>query len=409
MMGNDMDKTKPLTGIRVLDLGVFVAGPYATSILASLGAEVVKVEPPDGGDPFRRGVNADSHYFIQMNAGKKSIAVNLKSPDGVALVRTMVPHYDVLIENMRPGKLDALGLGVAELKKLNPSIVCASVSGFGDGGPWRDRAAYDTIGLSMSGFLSIMSDANRPQLAGTCIGDLVTALGAVIGVLACLVGRGLDPERHGADIQTSLLEAMSLVTIDAITQLYETDVTPSRQTRHPQAQSFCPITADGRALALHLSSSEKFWQALLKAIERPDLAEDPRFKGFRSRMANYSELRLLVEEAFLKRDRQEWERRLIENDVPFAPVLTAKELVAHPQMEWLQLFERGEDGTMLVRSPLRFSGQRPERHLKVPVIGEHSREIALRTLPIAEVNRLLATGVLVQADAPVSHREGTRS
>lgn len=397
MTRSTAERVKPLTGIRILELGAFVAGPYASSLLCSLGAEVVKVEPPNGGDGFRRGVEVDSHYFVQMNAGKKSIAVNLKAREGGELVRALLPHFDVFIENSRPGKMAALGLGSDDVCRINPAMVYMSVSGFGDGGPWRDRAAYDTIGLSMAGFLSLMSDPGRAQLAGTCIGDLVTGLTATIGILTGLVSRARDPLKRGIDFQTSLLEAVSAITIDAMTQMFETGVTPSRETRHPQAQSFCPRTADGGAIALHLSSSEKFWQSLLRAIDRQDLATDPRFARFYDRMANYTVLRPIVEAEFLKHDRAEWERRLVEADVPFAPVLTINEVATHPQTQWLGLLERGPDGTMLVRAPLRIAGARPSRAAPAPRIGEHTREVACSVLPAAEVERLIAAGVLFQA------------
>jgi crotonobetainyl-CoA:carnitine CoA-transferase CaiB-like acyl-CoA transferase len=393
----DMERTKPLSGIRVLELGAYISGPYCGSLLASLGAEVVKVEPPKGGDAFRRGVDIGSAYFVQYNAGKKSLAVDLKSPDGVALIKALVPQFDVFIENSRPGKMAALGLGIEEVQKLNPSIVYSSVSGFGDGGPWRDRAAYDSIGQSMGAFYSIMNDADDARLSGTCIGDLVTALIATMGILAALTGRGFDPQRRGADVRTSLVEAMSTLTIDAITQMYESGETPTRESRHPQAQNFCLQTADGGAITLHLSSSQKFWQALTVAMERPDLAQDPRFTGYYERMAHYFELRTIVEAEFRKSDREEWERRLVACDVPFAPVLTAKELVSHPQTEWLELMEPERDGLALVRAPWRFAGKRPERPARAPYIGEHSREIALAALGREEAEHLLARGVIFQS------------
>jgi len=335
-----MSNKKPLSGIRVLDFGSYLAGPYAGAILASLGADVVKVEFARGGDPFRRGVGTKDPYFIQMNAGKKSLAVDLKSPDGIALIKALVPHFDVLLENTRPGKMAALGLGADDILELNPTMIYSSVSGFGEGGPWRDRAAYDTIGLSMSGFLSIMSNEGDVQLAGTCIGDLTGGLVMVIGVLSGLVGRGLSPDRSGLQVQTSLLEAMSAITIDAMTYLFESGNNPSRESRHPTAQSFSLKTSDGAAIALHLSGSEKFWLALLKAMDRPDLADDPRFSRYNDRKAHYYELRPIIEAEFRKFDRAEWERRLIEADVPYAPVLTAEELPNHPQMKWLDMYER---------------------------------------------------------------------
>ena len=392
-----MDRTKPLSGIRVLELGAYISGPYCGSLLTSLGAEVVKVEPPKGGDAFRRGVDIGSAYFVQYNAGKKSLAVDLKSADGVALVKKLLPTFDVFIENSRPGKMAALGLGIEDVQKINPSIVYSSVSGFGDGGPWRDRAAYDSIGQSMGAFYSIMNDAENARLSGTCIGDLVTALTATMGILAALAGRGLDPERRGADVRTSLVEAMSTLTIDAITQMYESGETPTRESRHPQAQNFCLQTFDGGAITLHLSSSQKFWQALTVAMERPDLATDARFAGYYERMANYFELRDIVEAEFRKRDRAEWEKRLVDCDVPFAPVLTAKEWVDDPQTQWLEMMEPERDGLALVRAPWRFAGKRPERPFRAPYIGEHSHEIAAGVLGREETERLLSRGVISQS------------
>ena len=392
-----MQNNRPLSGIRVLDFGTFIAGPYAAEIMSTLGAEVVKVEPPVGGDPFRRGQGTGSPYFIQANAGKKSLAVNLKSPEGLALIKALLPRFDVVIENSRPGKMAALGLGADDVRAVNPSIVYSSISGFGDGGPWRDRAAYDSIGLSMSGFLSIMSDKDRLQLAGTCVGDLTTGLVSGIGIVAALAGRVQSPQREGMEVKTSLLEAMTTMTIDALTQMFETGERPHRESRHPAANSFCPKTADGSAIAVHLSSSQKFWHAFLDAMERPAFGEDPRFATYADRRANYFELRPLVEAEFIKHDRPEWERRLIEADVPFAPVVNVDELPTNEQMQWLDMFEPERNGRRLVRAPWRINGERPGKPLDAPDIGAHTREIALEVLLSEEVDHLIAKGVLVQA------------
>ena len=155
-----MQTATPLKGIRVLELGAYISGPYAGSLLASLGADVVKVEAPSG-DAFRRGVGTESHYFVQYNAGKRSIAVNLKDPRGVELIRSMLPQFDVFIENSRPGKTEQLGLGPELCRQINPRLIYSSASGFGDGGEWRDRAAYDSIGQSIGGFYSVMSEAGK--------------------------------------------------------------------------------------------------------------------------------------------------------------------------------------------------------------------------------------------------------
>lgn len=394
-----MPSARPLTGIRVLELGAYISGPYAAALLAALGADVVKVEPPKGGDAFRRGVDIDSHYFVQYNAGKKSLAVNLKHADGIALLKRLAPHFDVVVENNRPGKMAALGLGAEDLMKINPSLVYASVSGFGDGGPWRDRAAYDSIGQSMTGFYSIMNDKENARLSGTCIADLISAITLAMGILAGLVGRGLTAERKGLEVQTSLVEAMSTITIDAMTQFFETGATPTRESRHPQAQNFCLATASGESITLHLSSSEKFWQALARGMGRADLIEDPRFATYYDRMENYFALKPIVEAEFLKHSRADWETLLTASDVPFSPTLTLEEVTAHEQSLWLNMLEPAHDGKTLVRPPWRFFGQRPDRPFRAPHIGEHSREVALQVMSAEEVDRMIAQGVLVQAAA----------
>lgn len=390
-----MQTATPLKGIRVLELGAYISGPYAGALLAALGADVVKVEAPSG-DAFRRGVGVKSHYFVQYNAGKRSIAVNLKDPRGVELIKSMLPDFDVLIENSRPGKTAQLGLGPEVCRAINPKLIYSSTSGFGDGGPWRDRAAYDSMGQSMGGYYSVMADAGVAQLTGTCSADLITAIITTMGILAGLVGRGLDVQHSGTEIQTSLIEAMSVLTIDAMTQYNETTASPSRQSRHPQAQNFCIETASGGAITMHLSSSQKFWQSLARAMDRPDLIEDPRFSDYYARMENYFKLVPIIEAEFAKRSRAEWEERLITYDVPFAPVLTMGELAVHPQTQWLELLEPKRDDNLLVRPPWRFDGQRPHRNFPTPEVGEHSREVALEVCPAPEVEALIAAGVLVQ-------------
>ncbi len=392
-----MSRKLPLQGIRVLEAGAYISGPYAGAMLASLGADVVKIEPIKGGDAFRRGVEVDSRYFVQYNAGKRSLAVDLKKPEGIRLVKALLPRFDVFIENSRPGKMAQLGLSYEDCIAVNPSLIYSSASGFGDGGTYRDRAAYDSMGQSMGGYYSIMNDDGAPRLTGTCIADLITAVTATMGVLAGLVGRGLDPDRKGILTQTSLLEAMSTITIDAMTQFHETGTTPTRQSRHPQAQNFCLMTASGGSITLHLSSSEKFWQALANAMGRSDLIDDPRFRKYYDRMASYFELKPILEAEFLKRSQAEWEELLVSFDVPFAPVLTMEELATDPQTRWLDLLEPERDGNVLVRPPWRFMGERPRREFDAPYIGEHSREVSLEVHSVQEVEQLLKDGVIHQS------------
>jgi crotonobetainyl-CoA:carnitine CoA-transferase CaiB-like acyl-CoA transferase len=386
---------KPLTGIRILEFGGYISGPYATSILCALGAEVVKVEKPDGGDDFRRNANDKSPYFIQYNAGKKSLAVDLKDAEGVSLVRDLVPHFDVIVENMRPGKLAALGLGAEDCHDLRADIVYTSLSGFGEGGPLAGRPAYDTIGQALGGAYTLLGDDGEPQLSGMIVGDIVTALATATGVLAALVGRLTTGS--GQHVQTSIMEAMSALTADSLTQYFENGYeSPSRQSRHPQAQNFCLLTSSGEAIAVHLSSSQKFWRGMATAIGRPELSEDPRFATYKDRVANYIELAELVYPIFRERPAQEWEQLLTINDVPFAPVLTIEGVLRHPQTQWLELIEPERNGVSLVRPPWRFDGERPHRNADAPRLGQDTRELAGEVCSEEQLAKLLDAGVLFQ-------------
>lgn len=388
-----MTKSKPLTGIRVLDFSAYISGPYAGSLLCALGAEVVKIEPPKGGDAFRRGAGESSPYFVQYNSGKKSVAINLKDPEGVALVKSLLPKFDVLLENYRPGKLASLGLGADACREINPKLIYASVTGFGSGGPMRDRPAYDTIGQSMGGLYAILNDAGEPRLTGTCMADLMTAISTTMGILAALVGRERDPDRAGCVMETSILEATSLLTIDAFTQMGEIGQSPVRDSRHPQAQNFCLKTATGESMAIHLSSSQKFWENLLRAVERTDLLEEARFATYADRMEHFQELQSIFGEEFAKRSYADLEQALTRADAPFARVMTLETLSKDPQMQWLELLEdRGP--VSLVRPPWRFFGERPTRSVTPPKVGQHTRDIATEVLSPEEVQRLADAGTI---------------
>jgi crotonobetainyl-CoA:carnitine CoA-transferase CaiB-like acyl-CoA transferase len=389
-------QSTPLTGIRVLEIGSYISAPYAASLLCALGADVVKVERPVSGDDFRRQVDHQSPYFRQYNAGKRSLAVDLKSPRGVALVRELVPGFDVVLENMRPGKMAALGLGPENLLPLRSDLVYASITGFGSGGPLVQRPAYDTIGQAYGGIFSILSDPGTAEFSGTCLADLITGMSAVTGILAALVGRGTS----GAAtlVETSLMEAISTLTIDAMTQYFEDGhEDPSRRSRRPQAQNFVPATASGESLAIHLSSSQKFWFGLLQAMGRPELADDPRFVTYDDRRQHYFELAQIVEAEFRTKPVEEWEKLLTEADVPFAPALGMSGYLDHPQTQWLEMTEPEDDGLALLRPPWRFDGSRPRRTAPTPRVGEHSVEIAAEVCDESRIEELITSGVLYRA------------
>jgi crotonobetainyl-CoA:carnitine CoA-transferase CaiB-like acyl-CoA transferase len=389
-------KPQPLQAVRVLEFGGYISGPYATSLLNALGAEVVKVERLGHGDEFRRMDGVRSPYFIQYNAGKRSISVDLKSPEGIALVKELIPQFDVVLENMRPGKMDALGLGYDECKRLRPDIVFASVTGFGEGGPLADHAAYDTIAQSFGTLYTLLGDEGAPQLTGAIFGDLVTGLNTATGILAALVSR--ETLGVGAHVQTSLVESVSTVTVDALTQYFELGhQSPSRQSRHPQAQNYCVRTATGEFVAIHCSSSQKFWGNLARSIGHPELTDDPRFATYKDRVAHYFELVPIIEAGILTRGYREWERIFTEQDVPFAPVQTMDDFVRNEQVGWLELLEPERNGVSLVRAPWRFDGARPERGGLAPHVGEHTRDIIGEAVGSERLDELLDAGVLAEA------------
>ncbi|MFF1691743.1 MULTISPECIES: CaiB/BaiF CoA transferase family protein [unclassified Streptomyces] len=384
---------KPLNGIRILELGGYISAPYASSLMCALGAEVVKVEKTGTGEDFRRHKNDRSPYFIQYNAGKRSLAVDLKTREGLDLVKALIPRFDVVLENLRTGKLAALGLGQAECAALRPDLVYASVTGFGNGGPFAQRPAYDTMGQSVGGLYSLLGNADTPQLTGTILADLITGLSTATGVLAALIGR--NATGTGQHVETSIMEAVSTLTADAISQYFDDGrQNPTRESRHPQAQNFCLKTATGENIAIHLSSQQKFWHCLTKALDRPDLTDDPRFATYPDRERNYFELVDIVQTDFLTRPAAEWEKRLTDADVPFAPVLTMDDYINHPQTEWLDLIEPEDNGVSLLRPPWRFAGTRPDRGGVAPRVGQHTREIAAEVYDDTRIDELIAAGVL---------------
>lgn len=386
-------QSKPLSHVRILEIGGYISMPYGTSLLCALGAEVVKVEKPVVGDDFRRGRNADSMYFRQYNSGKRSLSIDLKRPDGIELVKALVPRFDVVVENLRPGKLAAMGLGPDVCAALRSDLIYLSVTGFGSGGPLAKRPAYDTIGQAFGAYNAIFSDAGKPQLLGSCIVDLATGLSTAMAILAALVGRSGSARYQR--VETSLAEAVSLLSIDAITQYFANGhESPSRQSRHPQAQNFIGKTASGESLAIHLSNSQKFWRALVDTLGRPDLANDPKYREYPQREENYFELVEIVRAELLERPAVEWMKLFTEADVPFSPVNSVEDYVENEQIDWLGLVRPEHDGLRVVEPPWRFGGERPERVDSAPRVGEHTRLIAGEVYDAARIDQLLRDGVL---------------
>jgi formyl-CoA transferase len=367
-----------LAGIRVVEFANYVSGPYAGMLLGDLGAEVIKVESPDGGDPFRGWGRVEySPTFGSVNRNKKSVVLDLKSTRGVAAARALIRTADVLIENFRIGTLERLGLGYDEAARDNPRLVWCSITGFGSSGPYAARPGYDTVGQAASGLLSLLTDLDRPRPMGISLSDHLAGMVACNGILGALVARG----RTGAGqrVDTSLLEATVSFCGENAARFFENGKVPSRATRTHQAQVYAFVAGDGKPFVVHLSSPTKFWQALARVAGKPEWLDDPRFVSKETRGKNYDALNDALAAVFKTDTRAAWLARLQDADVPAASLNTLDEVFDDPQVAHLGLRQdvpHQRVGTVgLVRNGLRMSATPPAIRSAAPELGEHTDEI----------------------------------
>jgi crotonobetainyl-CoA:carnitine CoA-transferase CaiB-like acyl-CoA transferase len=367
-----------LEGVKVLEHGTFITGPAASMLLADLGADVVKVELPDTGDPFRAFKGGlYSPHFQTYNRNKRSITVDTRKADDLARLDRLVAEADVYLQNFRPGFAETIGCGEQRLRGLNPRLVYCAISGFGSSGPARDRPSYDTVAQAASGFLGLLVNPGNPRVTGPAIGDAVTGYYAALGILAALVERARTGQ--GRAVEVSMFEAMTHFNLDAFTHLFSVGEIMGPYSRPSVSQSYVLRCGDGRWIALHMSSPPKFWQGLANAIERRNLFDEPRFATREARIANQDELIALLGQLFLKQPRDEWCRRLLDEDVPHAPMYATPEVPEDPQAKHLELFvttthpQVGEFRT--VRSPLSFDHARALDVTAPPLLGEHDAEL----------------------------------
>ena len=364
-----------LDGIKIFEFASYVSGPYAGMLLSDLGAEVVKVETPDGGDPFRMWGKTDYNgTFGSMNRNKKSVTLDLKTEAGRAAARKLALGADVIIENMRAGAMERFGLGYEALAADNPRLVYCSITGFGSAGPYRDRPGYDTVGQAVSGLLSVLTDRKAPQPMGVSLSDHLAGAFATYGVLAALMAR--TTTGRGQKVETSLLQAtLSFLGENAAT-FFEDGKVPSRQTRCQRAQVFTFTAGDGLPFAVHLSSPEKFWRGLLAAMDREALGTDDRFRTREHRVKNYDALHDELASAFQSRPRAEWLKLLGAQDVPCGPLNTLEEVFSDPQVVALDMRKnlphRSRGTVSVVGNPVRLSATPPQAETAAPDLGEHN-------------------------------------
>jgi len=372
---------KALQGITVLEFASYVSGPYAGMMLADLGAEVIKIEPPDGGDPFRGWGAADySATFGSVNRNKKSVALDLKLPEGLTAARSLCETADVLIENFRVGTMDRLGLGYERLSKSNERLIYCSITGFGQSGPYAERAGYDTVGQAMSGLLSVLTNLDKPQPMGISLSDHLTGMMAAYGILGALMAR--ERSGRGQRVETSLLSATIAFLGENAARFFETKKTPSRETRARSAQVYAFVDVSGRGFVIHLSSPTKFWRGLTEVAGHPEWQDDQRFKTKKDRQQNYLVLHELLAAIFKTKDRETWLKTLEQHDVPSAPIYTLDEVFADPQVKHLGLIKevphKKLGSVSLVGGGISLSETPASIETCAPDYGQHTEEILAR-------------------------------
>ncbi|RZJ25940.1 MAG: CoA transferase [Haliea sp.] len=369
--------SKVLAGVRVVEHGTFITGPAASMLLADLGADVVKVELPGTGDPFRAFKGGlYSPHFQTYNRNKRSITLNTKQADDLAQFDALIRDADVYIQNFRPGVAEQIGAGEARLRALNPRLIYGAISGFGATGPSAQRPAYDTVAQAASGFLGLLVNPKDPRVLGPAMADSLTGFYAAYGILGAL------HERHatgvGRKVEVSMFEAMTHFNIDAFQHLFSENEVMGPFSRPSVSQSYVMQCSDGKWLALHMSSPPKFWQGLAAAMDKADIFDDVRFATREARIAHQEDLIAVLGPIFAGRDRAEWCRRLEANDVPHAPMYTTAEVPDDPQARHLQLFVEAAHpvtGTYrTVRSPVSFDGERALDVTAPPLLGQHNAD-----------------------------------
>ena len=397
---NSNQRQRPLEGLTIIEMGNFIAGPYAGMLLADLGAEVIKIEEVSVGDPFRTwSQGLYSPAFCAFNRGKKSVTLDVRQERGREVLLRLTDQADALIENFRPGVMARLGADYETVSARNPGIVYCSLSGFGQTGPYRDRPSYDTVGQAMGGLLALLIDSDDPRPRGPALADSLTGLFGAFGVLSALMAR--ERTGVGQKVETSQLESVAAFVGETMTFHESQGMVSDAWTRPRLAQVYGFDTADGKPLAIHLSSPPKFWEGLTEAVGRPDLRDDPRFANRSARTEHYEELYAVLTPLFKQRTRDEWLALFEQHDVPGAPTYRVNEMIEDPQFkhQGIRIQHTHPEGeSVTAKNPLNLLGTPLTYDVPPPGLGEHNDEVLSRLgLTAEEVAALRRDGVVREA------------
>lgn len=395
---------RPLAGIKVLDLSRILSGPFCTMLMADLGAEVTKIEKPGQGDQARGlgpQVDGEAAYFMSVNRGKRSVTLDIFSERGTALARDLAKQADVLVENYVPGTLARVGLDYDSLAALNPGLVYASISGFGQDGPYADRPALDIIVQAMGGMMSVTGEAEGPPLRpGASLGDSIAGLFTALGIVSAL--RERDREGQGRYIDVSMLDCQITMLENAFARYFATDETPERMgSRHPAAVPFQAFdTMDGHIVVALLSDAPGPWSRFCQAIGKPELAEDPRYRNNRSRVENYPAIQPVIEDAMRRKSSAQWLDELSALGIPCGPVNDIAQVVEDPQVRHRSMIAEVPHPTgntwRVANTPIRMRGTTTGPQGPSPRLGEHTQETLTQALGLSEddIAQLRETGIV---------------
>ncbi len=369
----------PLSGVRVLDLSQVMAGPFATMLLGDLGADIIKVEPPGGGDQTRGSMGfkmkgSDSMGFLNLNRNKRSIALNLKSDAGREILYKLVETADIVIENYRPGVMKRLRCDYETLRKINPRLIYASISGFGQTGPWAERPGFDLMAQAMSGILSVTGQPGGPPAKGVPVADIGCGLFTVYAVLAAYIGQQKSGE--GQYIDASLFEAALAFSIWDAADYWGTEVVPTPLgTGNRMGAPYQAVHAKGGYFVLG-ATNQKLWTLLCGALDRKELLDDPRFTTVAQRLANREVMIEELEKTLLTRPAEEWVDLLLAAGIPAAPIYTYAEAFesehGKAREARIDIDHPIEGKVPNIGFPVKLGGTPQQVRHHPPLLGEHT-------------------------------------
>jgi len=393
-----MNDAPPLSGIKVVDLTRYLAGPFATQLLGDYGAEIIKVEPPDGARGHLSTLEGkDDYFFLSANRSKKSITLSIKHPDGRGVLNRLIDSADVLIDNFRPGVIDAMGFGYEAVSARNPRIICCSISGFGSSGPMRDNAGFDQIAQGMSGLMSVTGTRESgPTRLGIAICDLLAGIFSAQGILLALEAR--HRTGRGQRVETSLLESIVSVLSWSAGIFFQTGKSPEPQgNHHPLSSPHGTFRAADRPLNIAVGN-ETMWRSFVKIIDRPEMAQDERFKSLALRLKNRAALTEEIEGVLSAHNADHWIEQFNRAGIPSGSILTIEEMFAHPQIaarEMLLKMPHPALGDFLTTGLAAKLSATPGRVTRPPILGEHTDEVlAAHGYSADEIARLRENGVI---------------